>query len=135
MKAKEFIEYLNDWKQECENGNHFISDKLHFDLKAMVFGLEQMVIIKKKAFPRAELKPVIINQDVVENIFCQVRSFNGQNVHPNYQLYMNTINTVNITQTMASKRQTAETPRVCHESSFQTNILLKEQKMINQIVR
>ena len=95
---------MNDWKQECDNPNHFISGKLHFDLKAMVFGSEQMIIIKKKAFPSAELKPVIINQDVVENIFCQVRSFNGQNAHPNYQLYMNTMNTVNFTETMVSKK-------------------------------
>ena len=47
----------------------------------MVFGLEQMIIIKK-TFPSAELKLVIINQDIVENIFWQVRSFNGQNAHP-----------------------------------------------------
>ncbi len=70
----------------------------------MVYGLEQMVIIKKRKFPSCVIKPVIINQDVLENIFCQVRGFNAQNDHPNYSLYMGTINTVNITQTSVSKK-------------------------------
>ena len=70
----------------------------------MVFGLEQMVEIKKKAFPDSLIKPIIINQDVLKNIFSQVRGFNAQNNHPNYSLYMNTINTVNITETSVSKK-------------------------------
>ncbi len=70
----------------------------------MVYGLEQVVKIKKSLFPRAVIKPIILNQDILENIFCQVRGFNAQNDHPNYSLYMNTINTVNITQASISKK-------------------------------
>lgn len=82
----------------------------------MVYGLEQIVKIKKSKFPKSILKPIIINQDVLENVFCQIRGFNAQNDHPNYSLYMSTINTVNITQSSVSKKGNAggsgDLPRV-----------------------
>ena len=103
-KCKSFLEYLRLWKSSTTNGRNFISEQLWFDLRAMVYGLEQVVRIKKKTFPNAVIKPIIVNQDVVENIFCQIRGFNAQNDHPNYALYSSTINTVNITQSTVSKK-------------------------------
>ncbi len=103
-KCKEFMEYLREWKKNAAESKHFLSDQLWFDLRSMTYGLEQMVKIKVSRFPNAVIKPVIINQDVLENIFCQVRGFNAQNDHPNYALYMSTINTVNITQSSVSKK-------------------------------
>ncbi len=102
--CKAFLEYLRQWKIKAVSGRNFISEQLWFDLRAMIYGLEQMVKIKKRAFPNAVIKPIIVNQDVVENIFCQIRGFNAQNDHPNYALYSSTINTVNVTQSTISKK-------------------------------
>ena len=68
LKAKELIDFLSVWENECTNPKQFFSDKLWFDLKAMVFGLEQIIRIKKSQFPKASIKPIVINQDIVENI-------------------------------------------------------------------
>jgi len=95
IKAKEFIDHLKTWKGNTKTAKEFISDKLWFDLQAMVIGLEQVVKIKSRAFPDTGIiKPVIINQDVIENIFCQVRGSNGQNNNPTYLSYGSTITSV-----------------------------------------
>ena len=115
-KAKEFIRQLGEWESNAETRKNFLSDQLWLDLRSMVYGLEQMVKIKKRNFPKSILKPIIINQDVLENVFFQVRGFNAQNDHPNYSLYMSTINTVNIMQSSMSKKGNAggseDLPRV-----------------------
>ncbi|KAK3754215.1 hypothetical protein QZH41_013117 [Actinostola sp. cb2023] len=105
IKAKEFIDHLKTWKGNTKTAKEFISDKLWFDLQAMVIGLEQVVKIKSRAFPDTGIiKPVIINQDVIENIFCQVRGSNGQNNNPTYLSYGSTITSVNIGQDAISKK-------------------------------
>ncbi len=104
IKAKEFIEDLQHWKDGCERPVNFFSEKLWFDLQAMVIGLEQAVDIKTSAFPSSRLKPVIINQDILENIFCQVRGSSGQNNNPNYYLYSVTMSSINMGQTVLSKK-------------------------------
>ena len=63
--------------------------------------------IKTTEFPGAAMKPVIVNQDILEKIFCQVRGANGQNSHPKYHVYMNTVTAVNIGQTVISKKGNA----------------------------
>lgn len=104
LKGKEFLKYLEDWKANAATTKNFLSDKLWFDLRAMIVGLEQVVRIKTEKFQGAAIKPVLVNQDILENIFCQIRGCNGQNNHPKYHLYMTTITTVNIGQTVISKK-------------------------------
>lgn len=58
VKAKEFIADLQGWKNSCESPENLISDKLWFDLQAMVHGLEQAIFIKMTTFPGSLLKPV-----------------------------------------------------------------------------
>ncbi len=50
--------------------------------------------IKLKRFPGSTIKPAILNQDVVENHFCQLRAANGQNENPTYWLTQATQNAI-----------------------------------------
>lgn len=107
LKAKEFLDYLKDWKAKAESPKEFLSDQLWFDLRSMIIGLEKVVQIKQSNFKEAALKPVIINQDILENIFCQIRGSNGQNDHPKYYMYGTTLTSVNIGQSIISKKGNA----------------------------
>lgn len=80
------MKYLEDWKEETSTPKHFISDKLWFDLQAMTHGFKSIVNIKLTKFPNSVIKAWIVNQDGVENHFCQTRACNGQNNNPTYRL-------------------------------------------------
>lgn len=78
QELSSLLNFLSQWKTSASgrDGKKFISEKLYFDLHAT----------KLKAFKNATIKPSIINQDIVENHFCQVRSCNGQNNNPTWRL-------------------------------------------------
>lgn len=50
------------------------------------------------------IKPAIVNQDVVENHFSELRGANGQNDNPTYQMVQGTTNSVVFGQTTISKK-------------------------------
>lgn len=81
-----------------------MSKQLWFDLQAMVLGLEQAIAIKTTAFPCSLLKPVIVNPDILQNIFCQVRRSSGLNNNPNSYLYGVTMSSINMGQTVLGKK-------------------------------
>jgi len=66
-----------------------------------------MVAIKLKAFPQSAIKPAIVNQDVVENHFCQVRACNGQNNNPTYRLQETAQNSIRFGQTTIGRKSNA----------------------------
>jgi len=68
-----------------ENNNHFVSNKPWFDVQSRCLGFRSMVAIKTAKFTAAVIKPPLVNQDGVENHFCQIRGCNGQNNNPIYQ--------------------------------------------------
>lgn len=103
QKAKDFLQYMQNWKGSVRHSKHFVSDQLWFDLQSMILGLEQVVRVKQARFPNSKTKPVILNQDVLENVFCQVRGSNGPNDHTKYYLYMSTVRSINFRQTILSK--------------------------------
>ncbi len=70
----------------------------------MILGLEQVVKFKTENFRSSTIKPVFLSQDLVENIFCQVRGSNTQNDNPDYGLYKSSLTSVQIGQTLLSKR-------------------------------
>ncbi|KAL9977997.1 hypothetical protein ACROYT_G015469 [Oculina patagonica] len=107
LKAREFLDYLQRWEENVSSPKEFLSDQLWFDLRSMIMGLEQVVKIKMSHFKEGGIKPVIINQDILQNIFCQVRGSNGQNNHPKYYQYSSTLTAVNIGQTVISKKGNA----------------------------
>jgi hypothetical protein len=82
----------------------FVSSKLWFDLQSMILGFGAMVKTKLSRFPGTLIKPAIINQDVVENHFSQLRGANGQNENPTYQLAQGTQNSIIFGQTTLSKK-------------------------------
>ena len=63
-----------------------------------------MVRTKLARFPEAVIKPAIVNQDIVENHFSQLRGANGQNENPTYQLTQGTQNSVIFGQSTISKK-------------------------------
>ena len=72
----------------------FLSSKLWFDLQAMILGIISLVSTKLKRFPGTTIKRAVLNQDVVENHFCQMQSANDQNENPTYLLTQATQNAV-----------------------------------------
>ena len=82
----------------------FISYKLWFDIQSMILGFISIVKTKLGRFPGSCIKPAIVNQDVLENHFCQLRSANGQNDNPSYQLVQATQNSVIFGQATVSRK-------------------------------
>ena len=73
----------------------------------MILGFESIVAIKLKKFPQSVIKPGIINQDCVENHFCQVRAGNGQNNNPTFHLQESAQNSIRYGQTTISRKSNA----------------------------
>ena len=110
LKAlQDFLSFLNQWKAEAgsEASKKFLTNKLWFDLQSMILGFLSIIAVKLKKFPQAVIKPAIINQDCVENHFCQVRACNGQNNHPTYRLQESTQNSIRYGQTTISRKSNA----------------------------
>ena len=84
--------------------NEFISSKLWFDIQSMIFGFISIVKTKLNRFPGSLVKPAILNQDVLENHFSQLRGANGQNDNPSYQQVQATQNSVIFGQTTVSRK-------------------------------
>lgn len=82
----------------------FLSDKTWFDIQSMIIGFTSLVKSKLSRFPGSVIKPAILNQDVVENHFSQLRGANGQNDHPTYQMVQHTQNAVIFGQSTISKK-------------------------------
>lgn len=39
QKAKDFLQYMQNWKGSVRHSKHFVSDQLWFDLQSMILGL------------------------------------------------------------------------------------------------
>ena len=77
--------FFSTWKEGTTKRNQFFSEKLWFDIQSMIHGFISLVQTKLRRFPGSIIKPAIINQDCVENHFCQLRGANGQNeIAPSY---------------------------------------------------
>jgi hypothetical protein len=92
-----------EWADNCkESKTPFVSDKLWFDLQSMCIGFKSLVSIKLQNFPNSVVKPAIVNQDCVENHFCQVRASYGQNNNPTFLQQQSVQNSVRFGQTVWS---------------------------------
>jgi hypothetical protein len=101
---EEALKFFSDWKHQVDKRKQFLSEKLWFDLQSMVHGFISIVQTKLARFPGSTIKPAIMNQDIVENHFSQLRSANGQNDNPTYQAVQGTQNSVIFGQTSISKK-------------------------------
>ncbi|KAL9970357.1 hypothetical protein ACROYT_G022715 [Oculina patagonica] len=108
QELKEFLAFMQDWKASTEGkANKFFSTKLWFDLQSMAYGFQAIVSLKLSKYPQSVIKPAIINQDVVENHFCQVRACNGQNNNPSWRLQEKAQNTIRYGQKTVSRKSNA----------------------------
>ena len=106
-KLNAALDYFNAWKDQMyspEEKNQVFSEKLWFDLQSMILGFRSIVEVKLAYFPGSVMKPAIINQDLVENHFSQLRAANGQNENPTYPLTQSTQNSVIFGQTTLSQK-------------------------------
>jgi hypothetical protein len=98
------LSYFSKWKANSLKSDEYISSKLWFDLQAMILGIISLVRVKLSKFPGSVIKPSVINQDVVENHFCQLRAANGQNKNPAYLLTQPMQNSIVFGQRTLSKK-------------------------------
>jgi hypothetical protein len=102
-KLQKFYNVIAEWADNCkESKTSFVSDKLWFDLQSMCIGFKSLVSIKLQNFPNSVVKPAIVNQDCVENHFCQVRASYGQNNNPTFLQQQSVQNSVRFGQTVWS---------------------------------
>ena len=107
-KLNEFHQWISKWAKAIEkNKNQFLSSKLHFGLESMCLGFQSMVHYKLLKVQNAVIKPAIVNQDCVENHFCQVRSCNGQNDNPTFHQQQSTQTSIRLGQTTISPKSNA----------------------------
>lgn len=110
QRLDEFYQFLIEWREETSQKNvNYVSTKLWFDLQYMCLGFRAMVATKLSQFPSI-IKPTLVNQDCVENHFCQVRSCNGQNNNPTYLKQQSTQNSIRFGQTTISRKSNASNP-------------------------
>ena len=57
-----------------------------------------------KAIVNISIKPWLVNQDGVDNHFCQTRSCNGQNNNPTYRLQESAQNSIRFGQQLISTK-------------------------------
>ena len=110
----EALQFFRNWYEETQaskNWKHFLSTKLWFDLNSMVLGFCFLVRMKLQRFPGSVVKPSIMNQDVVENHFSQLRAANGQNENPTYLLTESTQNSIIFGQATISKKSNTRCTR------------------------
>ena len=109
VELQEFLSFLKHWKAEAGNDSSkkFFTSKLWFDLQSIILGFESIVAIKLKKFPQSVIKPAIINQDCIENHFCQVRACNGPNKNPTFHLQESAQNSIRYGQTTISRKSNA----------------------------
>ncbi len=98
------LNFFTEWEQQITTGKEFVSTKLWFDMQSMILGFTSIVREKLSRFPGSVIKPAIVNQDLVENHFSQLRGANGQNENPTYQLTQGTQNSVIFGQSIVSKK-------------------------------
>ena len=104
LKLQRALQYFRNWKLNVITSKEFLSDKTWFDLQSMILGFISLVKSKLTRFPGSYIKPAIVNQDVVENHFCQLRGANGQNDNPTYQMVQGTQNSIIFGQTTISRK-------------------------------
>ena len=108
QKLNNFYNWMCSWEESTQgDGKLFFSSKLWFDLKSMCLGFQSLVHYKLLKHPSSVIKPAIVNQDCVENHFCQIRSCNGQNDNPTFLEQQSSQNSIRLGQTNISPKSNA----------------------------
>ena len=114
QKLNNLYYWMCRWEENTRGNNQeFISSKLWFDLKSMCVGFQSLANYKLQKFPSSVIKPSIVNQDCVENHFCQARSCNGQNDNPTFLQQQSSQNSIRLGQTTISPKSNASCNSNC----------------------
>ena len=114
QKLNKFYSWMCHWEENTGGNNiAFISSKLWFHLQSMCLGFQSLVHYKLGKFPSSVIKPAIVNQDCVENHFCQIRSCNGQNDNPTFLQQQSSQNSLRLGQTTISPKSNASCNSTC----------------------
>lgn len=81
------LQYFRKWNKSAVTPKVFLSHKSWFDLQFVILGFISLVRTKLARFPGSMFKPAIVNQDVVENYFSQLRVSNRQHDNPTIKWY------------------------------------------------
>ncbi len=108
-KAEEALSFFQKWEQDVNESKNMsatekwralISWETREDLASCIIGFSEYVDMHLTRFPdNGYVVPNTTNTDVVENIFCQVRSVkNGGNTNPQVFQYQYTLTSVILSQ-------------------------------------
>lgn len=129
QKLANFYNWMCHWEENTGGNNkEFISSKLWFDLQSMCLGFQSLVHYKLRKYPSSVIKPAIVNQDCVENHFCQIRSCNGQNDNPTFLQQQSSQNSIRLGQTTISPKSNASCNSTCIDQ--RPSIPMKKKKQI-----
>ncbi len=84
-----------------------ISHKLHFDMASTIISFQKVCKYKLALFSGSNIMPGLVIQDVIENLFCRIRSRNGNNNNPTVSQYGSSLRSVIISQTLISRKANA----------------------------
>ena len=87
------LEWLKAWRTSVSNrldlkasdrNKLFLSDKTMSDVSSTIVGFREFCKQAFKNHPGCSVAAHRINNNIVENVFCQQRGLNGQNYNPTY---------------------------------------------------
>ena len=74
------------------------------DLLCLLAAFPRICEIHLERYPSSQIIPAQFNNDLAENVFCQIRGlYNGNTTHPNYASYCATVNSIILGQSMISR--------------------------------
>jgi hypothetical protein len=80
------------------------------DLESLLYAFPEVCRIHLKDGPCYAVKPNLYNSDIIENHFCQTRRLhNGNKTHLTYYDYMQTVNSIILTQSSKSRGRKSNT--------------------------
>ena len=104
--------WFKEWEEDIEGNkdilparknNCLISWQTRDDLASYVLGFQQLCEMHLSK-PGYSVIPALVNNDIVENVFCQQRGIcNGANTNPTYKLYKSGMSTVLLGQSLKSR--------------------------------
>ena len=141
-RAKEALEFFEKWESSVWSSNlgkddkprALLSQQCREDLSSTIVGFEQLVYQRLKLFPGSSILPYLVNSDICENIFCQVRSTQlGPTTHPNVSQYTHALTSIILSQGLLSIHGNASNNTfVASPFQFHTNQPLRKYKRKNK---
>lgn len=112
LHLEEIKNWFQSWRDSVNNNSEVApADKSKMlptrqcmeDILCMLVTFPKVCELHLKEYPKGYIIPSRFNNDIAENLFCQVRGLhNGNTTHPNYASYKSTMNSVMLGQSAIS---------------------------------